>query len=108
MVKHDKPFLSLDEHLQQTCSNSALRTVKNRRGALPVQLKELHWCLYQRLCKIPLSAKYGRRRIPPRLALRLNAIRAACDPTVLFDGATRILKGSALIEKFTLFIPAPR
>jgi hypothetical protein len=47
-------------------------------------------------------------RLPPRLALRLNAIRAACDPTMLFDGATRILKASALIEKFTLFIPASR
>jgi hypothetical protein len=47
-------------------------------------------------------------REPPRLALRLNAIRVACDPTLLFDGATRILKASALIEKFTLFIPWSR
>jgi hypothetical protein len=39
----------------------------------------------------------------PRPALRLNAIRAACDQTVLFDGATHILKASALIGKFTLF-----
>jgi hypothetical protein len=55
-TKHIKLPKQLSERQTLPCHSTTslilrfhCRSIKNRRGALPVQLKELHWCLYQRL-----------------------------------------------------------